>query len=332
MMFPRLVTLCLFVLGCASVGCDDRRESATAPGGAATAGRTFNVTFSQCNNAEPYRAAQNQLMTKLWAQHPDVRFTILDAQQDDKRQIDQVTTVIRQKPDLLIVAPNQRAPLTKVMGDAMAAGIPVICLERDVAEPNYTTYIRCDNYEIGRLAGELAVAELTKKYGSPKGNIVQIQGLLGVEGEANRDKGANDVWKQHPEIRVVHRAVADWVQSKARDRMTEALNANPLIDVVFGHNDPMAIGAYLAAKDKRREKEIIFIGADGLGGEAGGIKKVADGILAGTFVYPLCADKAVEVGNRILREPEFVPEKTYTMPSRAVTPANAQALYDELTF
>ena len=271
-------------------------------------------------------------MAKLWAQHPDVRFTVLDAQQDDKRQIDQITTAIRQRPDLLIVAPNQRAPLTKVMGQAVAAGIPVICLERDVAEPNYTTYVRCDNYEIGRMAGELAVAHLTKKHGSPKGNVVQIQGLLGVEGEMNRDKGANDVWKAYPGIKVVHRAVADWVQSKAKDRMTEALNANPQVDVVFGHNDPMAIGAYLAAKEKGREREMIFIGADGLGGEAGGIKKVADGVLAGTFVYPLCADKAVEVGNRILREPGFVPDKAYTMPSQAVTPENAKELYQKLTF
>jgi ribose transport system substrate-binding protein len=320
-------------------GCGDRKESAdatdkgsagNAPTGAAA--RTYFVAFSQCNNAEPYRAAQNQLMTQLWAQHSDVRFTILDAQQDDKRQIDQITTLMRQRPDLLIVAPNQRAPLTRVMGDAMKAGIPVICLERDVAEPNYTTYIRCDNYEIGRMAGELAVAHLTQKHGSPKGNIVQIQGLLGVEGERNRDEGANSVWKQHPEIRVVHRAVADWVQSKAKDRMTEALNANPTIDVVFGHNDPMAIGAYLAAKEKGRDREMIFIGADGLGGDAGGIKKVIDGALAGTFVYPLCADKAVEIGNRILREPGFAPEKQYTLPSQPVTPQNAQELYKRLTF
>ena len=78
--------------------------------------------------------------------------------------------------------------------------------------------------------------------------------------------------------------------------MTEVLRAQPKIDVVYGHNDPMAIGAYLAAKELGREKEMIFVGVDGLGGEAGGIKKVMDGVLAATFVYPLCVDKAVEIG------------------------------------
>ena len=63
--------------------------------------------------------------------------------------------------------------------------------------------------------------------------------------------------------------VADWIQAKAKDRMTEVLRAQPKIDVVYGHNDPMAIGAYLAAKELGREKEMIFVGVDGLGGPAG---------------------------------------------------------------
>ena len=105
------------------------------------------------------------------------------------------------------------------------------------------------------------------------------------------------------------------------------LRSQPKIDVVYGHNDPMAIGAYLAAKELDRDKEMIFVGVDGLGGPAGGIKKVMDGVLAATFVYPLCVDKAVEVGNRILREPGFKPEKQYAIDSTMVTPANAASLY-----
>jgi ribose transport system substrate-binding protein len=108
--------------------------------------------------------------------------------------------------------------------------------------------------------------------------------------------------------------------------MTEVLRAQPKIDVVYGHNDPMAVGAYLAAKELGREKEMIFVGVDGLAGEAGGIKKVVDGILAATFVYPLCVDKSVEIGNRILREPGFRPEKEYVIESTMVTAGNAASL------
>jgi ribose transport system substrate-binding protein len=288
--------------------------------------KQFFVAFSQANNAEPYRAAQNALMTKLWGEHPDVKLVISDAQQDNSRQVAQVETFIRQKPDLLIVAPNERAALTAVMGQAMDAKIPVICLERDIVQPNYTTYVHSDNVAIGRKAGQFIVDHLTKKYGTPKGNIVAIRGLLGVEGEINRDRGAREILDRYPAIQTVADPVADWIQAKAKDRMTEVLRAQPKVDVVYGHNDPMAVGAYLAAKELGREKEMIFVGVDGLGGEAGGIKKVMDGVLAVTFVYPLCVDKAVEVGNRILHEPGFRPEKEYVIESTMVTPENAASM------
>jgi len=300
---------------------------------ASTGGKKqFFVAFSQCNNAEPYRAAQNALATKLWGRYRDVKLAISDAQQDDNKQIAQIETFIRQKPDLLIVAPNERAPLTAVMSEAIRADIPVICLERDILEPNYTTFISADNRDIGRRAGQFIVDYLSKKYGRPRGDIVQIRGLLGVEAEIARNDGARDVFARYPDIKIVNDAVADWIQAKAKDRMTEALRANPHIDVVYAHNDPMAIGAYLAAHDLGREKEMIFVGVDGLGGPNGGIKKVMDGILAATFVYPLCVDKAVEVGNRMLREPNFKPDKIYTLHSTMITSLNAAEAYKELTF
>src|SRR5579863_1961880 len=294
--------------------------------------KRYFVEFSQCNNAEPYRAAQNQLMEKLFHEKGDVQLVVADGQQDNSKQIAQIETFIRQKPDLLIVAPNERAPLTEVMGKAMAAGIPVICLERDITQPNYTTFIGADNLAIGKMAGQFIVDSLNHKYGKPQGKVVEIRGLLGVEAEMDRYNGAHEVLKGYPGIRVVHEAVADWLQSNARERMQEILRAQPEIDVVYGHNDPMAVGAYLAAHDLGREKQMIFIGVDGLGGPAGGIKKVTDGILAATFYYPLCVDKAVEIGEQILHAPGFHPEKQYILQPELITPENASQMYQKLTF
>jgi ribose transport system substrate-binding protein len=273
----------------------------------------YFVAFSQANNAEPYRAAQNELMQKLFAKYPDVHLVITDAQQDNSKQIAQIETLIRQKPSLLIVAPNERAPITEAMGKAVAAGIPVICLERDVTAPNYTTFIGVDNRAIGHMAGEFVRNELTRRNGEPKGKVVEIRGLLGVEAQTERHEGALQAFSADPGIQIVHEAVADWLQSNARERMLEILRAEPKIDAVYAHNDPMAIGAYLAARELGREHEMFFVGIDALGGPAGGIKKVLDGVLAATFYYPLCVDKAVEIGNRIIREPAFKPEKRYIL-------------------
>jgi ribose transport system substrate-binding protein len=289
------------------------------------------VAFSQANNAEPYRATQKALMEKLFAATPDVKLVVSDAQQDNSKQIAQIETFIRQKPSVLIVAPNERAALTAVMGKAMEAGIPVICLERDILEPNYTTYIRMDNKAIGRLAGQFIVDQLTKKYGTPKGNVVMLRGLLGVEAEINRDGGAREILNRYSQIHVVADPVADWIQAQAKDRMTEVLRVQSQIDVVYGHNDPMAIGGYLAAKELNRDKEMIFIGVDGLGGPSGGIKKVVDGVLAATFVYPLGVREAVDIARKIVKDPAFKPEKEITLNSTMVTPENAADLYQKLT-
>jgi ribose transport system substrate-binding protein len=286
------------------------------------------VVFSQCNNAEPYRATQNKLMKELFSKQPDVELVIYDGQADAGKQISQIENAIRQKPHLLIVAPLQRDSLTKVMGEAVAAGIPTICLERDILEPNYTTFIRSDNFKIGRLAGQWIVDHLTKKHGEPRGNMVELHGSKGVEGAINRHGGCADVLKEYPNIKVVHSATANWFQPEAMDRMTEALNANPSrIDVVYAHNDPMAYGAYLSAKEKGREKEMVFVGVDGLTHE--GVKYVHEGVLGVTFVYPLCVDKAVEIGTKMLRDPSFTPEKEYSIESSMILPENAAKILDE---
>jgi ribose transport system substrate-binding protein len=328
----------LRLLACAALGAvlggcggKDQEDVDHRPDAAATGVERYLVVFSQCNNAEPYRAAQNKLIQKLAAAYKDIELEIMDAQQDNSRQISQIETAIRKKPSLLIVAPNERGPLTRIMGEAVKAGIPTICLERDIVEPNYTTFIKCDNRAIGRLAGEFILEHLKKKHGEPKGRIVELRGLLGVQAEVERYEGAHEVLDPYPGIEFVQEAVADWLQSKGKDRMTEILRAQPEIDVVYGHNDPMAIGAYLAAKDLDRDAEMIFVGVDGLGGEAGGIKKVMDGVLAATFVYPLCIDRAMEVGMQILRTSDFEPEPEYVMDSLMVTPANAAEVYERVT-
>src|SRR6185437_12589471 len=282
----RAAALGLIVLSLLAISCS---RSSTKGGK-----RQFVVAFSQCNNAEPYRAAQNALMQKRFAEAGDVRLVISDAQQDNSKQIAQVETFIRERPDLLIVAPNERAALTAVMGEAMDAKIPVICLERDILQPYYTTYVHSDNVGIGRMAAEFIKNYLVKKYHRPKGNVVEMRGLLGVEGEISRHNGAQEVFKQYPDIKIVA--------------------------------DPVAVGAYLAARELGREKEMIFVGVDGLGGPAGGIKKVMDGILAATFVYPLCVNQAVDVALHMLHDPGFQPQKQYVVPPQPVTPQNAAQL------
>jgi ribose transport system substrate-binding protein len=177
-----------------------------------------------------------------------------------------------------------------------AAKIPVIVLDREIEGDTYTTFIGANNREIGHAAGVYADSIL-----GGQGNIVEIKGLPGSTPARDRSDGFREAIAGSPGLHIIHDPVANWLREEAMSQMESALQAHEKIDLVYGHNDPMAIGAYLAAKAKGREKEMKFIGIDGLPGLDGGRQAVADGKLAATFVYPTGGKQAVEMADSILR-------------------------------
>ena len=118
---------------------------------------------------------------------------------------------------------------------------------------------------------------------------------------------------------LLERQSADWKQAKAYDVMATALRNHEQIDLVYGHNDPMAYGAYLAAKDAGREKEIRFIGIDALPDE--GVRWVHNGELAATFLYATPGAEGLRQAVRHLKGEKV--EKTIILPTMTVTRENA---------
>lgn len=333
----RRCALVLMVLACTLLGCGP--EQAPAPPAATSAvgpaespapsgAKKFRIAFSQCNSAEPYRTVQNNIFKQNIAKYgPEFELVIQDAQQDNARQVAQIENFIQQRVDLLIVAPNEAAPLTPVVKRAHDAGIKVICLERDLLEPVYDQFVGADNVKIGEMAGEFVKQYLeSKQIASPV--VVELKGLIGTKPQEERHEGARKHIDTVPGVKVIEE-VGNWLQDEGRRRMETVLQATPKIDVVYAHNDPMAIGAYIAARDAGREKEMIFVGVDGLGGPDGGIQKVKEGVLACTFIYPPCAAEALEFAVKLLKG-EPVPPRVILEPTK-VTQENAAALYDSAT-
>jgi len=256
----------------------------------------FLIGFSQANLGEPWRVAMNAEVAARAKDFPDIEIVYADAQQDNAKQVADVETFLRQKIDLLIISPNEAKPLTPVVKRAFDAKIPVIVLDREIEGNSYTTFIGADNHAIGRAAGEFADSIL-----GGHGNIIEIRGLPGSTPARDRSDGFHEAIARSPGLHIIHDPVANWLREEAMTQMEAALQAHDKIDLVYGHNDPMAVGAYLAAKAKGREKEIRFIGIDGLPGLDGGRQAVADGKLAATFVYPTGGRQAVEIADSILR-------------------------------
>ncbi|MEW6233960.1 MAG: substrate-binding domain-containing protein [Candidatus Omnitrophota bacterium] len=293
-------------------GCTSKQETAKAK---------FVIGFSQCNNAEPWRQAMNDAAKAEAAKHPEIELRFQDAEQKNDLQVNQVGLLLRQGIDLLIISPNEASPLTPVVEEVYKGGIPVVILDRAILSDSYTCFIGADNREIGKRAGEYIAKIL-----DGKGLMVEIKGLPGSPPAIERSEGFREAIKDFPEIKIVHEPVADWLKSKAVDLMKTALQANPQIDLVYGHNDPMALGAYLAAKQVGREKEMKFIGIDALWHE--GVKAVLDGELDATFWYPTCGKEAIEYALKILNGEKV--EKTIKLPTALITKENAQEWMDKL--
>lgn len=235
--------------------------------------------------------------------HPDLEVVFADAQQDNAKQVADVENFLRQKVDLLIISPNEAKPLTPVVKRAFESGIPVIILDREIEGDTYTTFIGADNRAIGRAAGAYS-AELL----GGKGNVVEIRGLPGSTPARDRSEGFREAIASFPGIRIVHDPVANWLREEAMSQMEAALSAHEQIDLVYAHNDPMAVGAFLAARAKGRDGSIRFVGIDGLPGLDGGRQAVTDGTLAATFVYPTGGKEAIDVAVKILKG-EQVPHR-----------------------
>jgi len=276
----------------------------------------FLVGFSQCNLGEPWRVAMNKAAQNEARKFPDMEVVYSDAQQDNSKQVADVETFLRQKIDLLIISPNEAKPLTDVVARAYNQKIPVIILDRAIEGETYTCFIGADNREIGKAAGEYAAKLL-----GGKGDVVEIQGLPGSPPARDRSEGFHDGISKFPGIRIVHNPTANWLREEALTQMEIALKAQAHVDLVYGHNDPMAVGAYLAAKAAGREDEMKFIGIDALPGPEGGIQEVIQGRLAATFVYPTCGREAIETAHKILLN-EPVPRRI-TLPTALITRENA---------
>ncbi|MBK6458998.1 MAG: substrate-binding domain-containing protein [Gemmatimonadetes bacterium] len=261
------------------------------------------IGFSQANLGEPWRVAMNAEVAEAAKGHPELEFVYADAQQDNAKQVADVENFLRQKIDLLIISPNEAKPLTPIVKRAFESGIPVIVLDREIEGETYTTFIGANNRDIGKAAGEYVATLL-----GGTGAIVEIKGLPGSTPARDRSEGFREAIAGFPGIRIVHDPVANWLREEAMTQMESALSAHPTIDLVYAHNDPMAMGAYLAAKAKGRDSAMKFIGIDGLPGLDGGRQAVQDGKLAATFVYPTGGKEAVDIAVRILKG-EQVPHR-----------------------
>lgn len=285
----------------------------------AKAAAKWRIGFSQATTIEPWRAQFNKDIIAEAEKHPEIELIVTDGEDKTEKQVADVENLIRQEVDALLVSPKESAGLTGVVEKAIDAGIPVFVLDRNVETDRYTQFVGGDNKLIGRAAGEYAV-ELLGGAGKAQGNVVEIWGGLGTQPAHDRHDGFHEFTdKEAGIVNLLDQQSADWKQDQAYNIMATALRNNEKIDLVYGHNDPMAYGAYLAAKDVGREGEMKFFGIDALPNE--GVQWVHNGELTATFLYATPGAEGLRQAIKLLNGEQV--EKTITLDTMRVTQENA---------
>jgi ribose transport system substrate-binding protein len=285
----------------------------------ARAAAKWTVGFSQCTTLEPWRVQFNKDIEAEAKNYPEVKLIITDGQDQTQKQVADVENLIVQQVDVLLISPKESAGLTGVVEKAIDAKIPVIVLDRNVDTKRITEFIGGDNVLIGKAVGEEAV-KLLGGPGKAEGNVVEIWGGMGTAPAHDRHDGFHALTDKEPGIKyLLNNQSGDWKQDKAYNIMTTALRNNEKIDLVYGHNDPMAYGAYLAIKDAGRKDIKYILGIDGLPDE--GVEWVNKGYLTATFLYATPGAEGLREAVKLLKGEKIPP--VITLPTMMIDKNNA---------
>ncbi len=294
--------------------------AATAIGAIAVAGTTaiaqvpalkqkekYKVGFAQTESNNPWRIAQTESM-KAEAAKLGYQLVYTDAAGSAAKQVADVNSMIAQGVDVIFLAPREEKPLIPAVMAAKKAGIPVILLDRSVdpklakAGKDYLTFIGSDFIKEGQR-----VAEWLAKNANGKKKIIELEGTTGSSPANDRKKGFDDAIKAAGGFEIVASQSGDFARDKGRQVAEALLQAHPDADIIYAHNDEMAIGAISAieAAGKVPGKDILVLSIDG-GKEA--VQAVVDGKIGAVVeCNPRFGPKAFETMARYAKGEKIEP-------------------------
>lgn len=277
--------------------------------------RKFVIGVSQCSE-DIWRDKLNDELKMGEYLNDSLIVKLASSNDDNVLQNKQINQFVDEGVDLLIVSPNQLSAISKAVERAYDKGIPVILYDRKTNSDKYTAFIGCDNYTIGKSMGTFIAQQL-----QGKGRIVEISGLEGSSPALERHRGFMDAIKPYPGLQVVASEGGNWKEEGGIQAMKRILKQTQDFDYVFAHNDRLAWGAYVAARQMRVKRNYKYTGVDGMATEGGGLELVRDGIFEASYLYPTKGDEVIALAMKILKHQPY--ERDNYLSTSIITQANA---------
>lgn len=278
--------------------------------------KSYRIGVAQCSD-DAWRSKMNDEMKREVMFHDDVTLEIRSANDNSQKQIDDLRYFADNDFDLIITSPNEADSLTPIISEIHASGKPIVVFDRNINGEHYTAFQGADNYGIAREAAMYA-RNLVKG----ECNIIEITGLQKSTPAADRSRGFGDAVSETPGMTLLGSGDGNWNDSKASEIADSLLTLYPQTNLIYAHNDRMAISAAKVARDKGRD-DIKIVGIDAA--PAIGMKAVADGLIDATFLYPTEGHKIIRTALAILKGEPYEKVRLFQGTS-AVDKSNAEIL------
>jgi len=300
-LFPALALLsagCLLTVGC------QKKEGGAAGGGK----ESLTVGFSQIGAESAWRTANSESMkSEAVSRGIDLKFS--DGQGKQENQIRAIRSFVTQHVDAIVLAPLVETGWDPVLREAKRAGIPVIITDRSIQtadESLYACFIGSDFISEGRMAADWLAAKV-----NGKGRIVELQGTPGSAPANDRRKAFADAIAKYPDLKIIDSQSGDFRRTGGKEVMEAFIKKHGKdIDILYAHNDDMALGAVQAIEEAglKPGKDIIIVSIDAV---REGVQAVVDGKINCTVeCNPLFGPKVYDTVKRVLAG-EKVERKSY---------------------
>ncbi|TAF95570.1 MAG: sugar ABC transporter substrate-binding protein [Cytophagia bacterium] len=248
------------------------------------------------------------------AQEMGAELIIVDAEKSALKQTEQIESFIAQNVDVIILNPCEVEASSPAVAKALAANIPIVNVNSETTTQP-TAFVGSNDTE----SGKIALRFIAEKLGG-KGNIVMIHGFMGQTAQIQREKGAQEILKQYPNIKLIAQQAADWDRAKGMDLMENWIQSfGTKINAVFAQNDEMGMGAVKALTDAGLKDKVLVVSIDAIPDALQAVKK-------GTLDATVFQDSqkqgagAVETAIKIATQKTY--EKQLLIPFQLVTQQN----------
>lgn len=265
----------------------------------------YKIGVSQCSS-DDWRNKCNEEINREMIFHPDAQVEIRSADDSNEKQIADIRYFVDNGFDIIVVAPNEADAITPILKEVYDKGMPVVIFDRNINGESYTAYQGVDNIGIGESAAHYA-----KHLVGDGGKVIEIYGLPGSTPAIERHEGfVREMGKMGLTLQAS--AFGNWNYDDAAAVCDSLFNIYKDVNLVYAHNDRMAIAASEMAR--RHGLDVKVIGVDAA--PEIGIKAVADSIIDATFLYPTEGYRLIRTALAILKGEPY--ERRLILPKSSV--------------